>query len=716
MSIRNPIKDHLKKHGGVELVEPVLAPATADPLRFWTNHPTEPYLVNLHVFAKGESENPHSGGAGIWSGAFSGRPGLIAELAPAIQARLTLAVAGTCAGYTNALRSFWRVFDQLEATTVLDGRKVERLTSVAQLTHLHEAAAHHANVDSSRFQIFVRIVDDARRLLRLAPLLWPLRSLGEPKRQLIPDNQAKAIKIAIKQDWEKVRKKWARHDAIRRAEEPDTLSNYERHDASIVRQYSEHNEELRHHWQHLERIQNATSRILPTPEKLRDGVSNLNAYTGLELTLMRAIAFPTRHEADIAFHAALMGSGWNPLTLITGIDATLPERIFPHPKDAGQNVLVVDAPADEVGNTEEVTMQGSKRRAGGRTQFCMGLKKNPASPPAIVAAWLERTATLRKQLKQDCAAASAELTKLKVGGAPQETIERQFMHAQSLQSGLRNVWLYVDLNGKINWIDGKRWATYSRPDGAKKKRSYLDQVISGLNAERAARGEREIGNITPSDFRDIYARWVYNQTGGNIIAVMFALGHASLRSTNPYADNNIYSAEADETVFRFMTHLAKELEQGRVDLTILAQLVRHGPLSPEMRGRLEEYRGLMLSRIKVGCADVKHPPPDIEPDHKEGEWCGTHRCLRDCRNARFLPDSLDGISMRVEELLVMSDFLPFETWIRGDFEKELEAGEYLLAELYPAEAVEKARTHWREKIASGHYVVPGVGLIRKEAA
>lgn len=715
MSIRNKDKDHLKQHSGLELIEPVLAPASDDPLRFWTQHPIEPTFVDLRMFADGESKNPNPSGGGIWAGPFSGRPELIAELAPAIQARLTLAPSGTCSGYTNALRMFWRAFDQLEITKTTGGYTIERLTSVRDLTYLHEAAAHRARIDPTRFSKFVAIADDVRRLMHLGPLLWTTPSYAVPDRLLIPEEQAKALKIAIKQDWEKVRKEWTRNGAIVRGEEPDTLSLWEKQDSTIVSQYAEQNEKRRRNLRHLERIQKNTGRNLPTPEQLRDGVSNLASYTGLEASLMRSIAFPTLEEADIAFHAALISSGWNPSTLVTGIDASLPERIFQHPKDANQSVLVIDSPKDRGNDSEEITMQGCKRRAGGRMQFCMGLKKNPASPPAIVAAYIERSATLREQLRQDCKDARAELAHLKAEGAPKAAVERQFKRVRSLQQGQRNVWLYASSNGKVKWIDGKVWSRYEKKLGSKrKKHSYLDGVIARLNLERAARNEPAIGRVTPSDFRDIYARWVYNQTGGNILSVMVALGHTSLRSTNHYTDNNIFNSEADESMRRFITNLFQELEKGRIDLTILAQLVRHGPLTPEMQERLEDYRCLMRSRVKVGCADVKHPPEHIEPDHMEGKWCGTHRCLRDCPNARFLPESVEGIAMCVEELIVMSDLLPMETWKRGDFQKELEAGEYLLADLYPQDAVDKARTYWRQKIASGQHVVPGVGLIHSQ--
>jgi hypothetical protein len=437
---------------------------------------------------------------------------------------------------------------------------------------------------------------------------------------------------------------------------------------------------------------------------------------------MRAIAFPTSEEAHIAFHAALMRSGWNPSTLITGIDATLPNSIFQHPKDKKQSVLIVETDSSEVQDSaedfEELNMQGSKRRAGGQLQFCMGLKKDPDSPPNIVAAYLERTKELRTQLHQDVKEANAQYQRLQAQDAPKEDVERQFKLLQTLQQGMRNVWLYVDYRGQINWLDGVSWRSFNTllVTNAGKPISYLRILINRLNDQREKRQEQPIAIVTPSDFRDIYARWVYIQTGGNILAVMIALGHATLKSTDVYVTNNIFNAENDEAVRSFMTHLFEELSAGRLDLTILAQLVRHGPITPELEERLTEYRNLPRSRVKTGCADIKNPPANVDPNHLEGKRCATHRCLRDCPHARFLPESLDGIAMRVEELMVISDYLPLDTWLKGNFEKELESGDYLLSNLYAQDEMDKARTHWREKILAGNHHVPGIGFIRDAGA
>lgn len=721
MSIKNKNKDNLKDHGGVELVAPAVPPTSDDPLRFWTGHPTENFLVDLHEFAEGASITGNPTGGGSWAGAFSARPELIAELAPAIQARLTLVTKNTCNTHLVSLRKFWRVCDELESTVTPEGRSVDRLSSVRGLTHLHEAALHRTKFDRGPFGIVRNLFNDTRLLMRLPVLLWTTPKGGEPNRQLIPDAHAKDLKIGVKRDWEQVRKTWERHDAIRRGEEPDTLNEYEKQEPAIVQEYAEQNAILRKNWTYFERIQQTSGKVHPSTKQVFMGTTSKSLHKReLHVSQMRAIAFPTAEEAHIAFHAALMRSGWNPSTLITGIDATLTSSIFQHPKDAKQTVLSVEKKEGDEPDTaedlEELTMQGSKRRAGGRLQFCMGLKKDPDSPPNIVAAYLERTKELRAQLHEDVKEAKVEYERLKVQDAPQAAIEGQFKRLQTLQQGTRNVWLCVGYRGEINWLDGLKWHVSMFALGQKKIGSYIEHVTARLNAKRKTHGEDPIAVVTPSDFRDIYARWVYIQTGGNIIAVMIALGHASLKSTNNYTDNNIFSAENDEAVRKFMTHLFDELAVGRLDLTILAQLVRHGPMTGEMLARLTEYRSLTRSRVKVACADVRNPPINVDPDHVEGKRCGTHRCLKECQHARFLPESLDGIAMRVEELMVISDHISIDAWVKGGFDKELEAGEYLLAELYAPEEVEKARTYWREKIFAGKHVVPGVGLIHRQEA
>lgn len=697
MSIKKKNKDHLKEHAGVVLAGPAIEPKTSDALCFWTNHPTQNTLVNLRPFSEGEFENPHPNGAGTWVGPFTGRPRLIAEIAPTIEARCSLLTPNTVKGYMRALRAWWRFFDAFENTSIPDGQQIKRVESLAHLNELHEAAAHRRGISPDNFQYFLTCANDARRLLHLRPLLWVSPRSKVSIRTLIPEDQARDLKTAIKQDWERVRLNWEQNDAIR--------AEAEKRSAGEPANYlGEEQENLLNNWQCFQRIQEKTGLILPASKHLRGKWKTIQSLHdhGFSISAMRAILFPTNKEADIAYHLALMNSGWNPSTL-SKLDATSPFLVTDHPKDNKQLVL-------SFSRDEEATIQAEKPRARGKTQFCTGLKKHSSSPPMIVSAYLKRVEPLREILRRDYQVANDELARMQAAGEKSKTIQKQIKHVQKIGQGCSSVWLYLSYSNQIKWIDGMQLPRYTCKEKSKPI-TYLGLVLERLNAKRDREGKVAIPCMIPSDFRDIYARWVYRQTGGNILAVMLALGHSSLRSTGCYLDNNIFSAENDQQARSFMNHLFAELERGRIDLTILAQLVRHGSLTPEMEDRLAEYRKLMRSRYGVGCADPRHPPAHVAPVHVEGRLCGTQRCLKECPHARFLPESLDGIAKRVEELLAMSDYLPRETWLRGGFQVELDEGEKLLETLYSPEGAIEARNKWRLRISIGKHVIPGIGRI-----
>lgn len=704
MSIEKKNKDHIKEHAGVSsiAIEPPERPKSDDPLYFWTGHPTDNYPVNLHPFADGQFENPRSKGknSGNWGGAYTGRPNLIAELAPAIQANVSLLGSGTAKSVESALRAWWRLFDAYENTPLANGQRPPRIESVADLNELHEAFALQQGILSRSLIQFRILANATRQLMKLPLLLWVAPKRDDPIRTLIPDDQAKELKTALKQDWERVRKAWARNDAIR-----EESARRERGESARILEGEE--EHLLKNWRHFQSIQLKTDRILPTGEQLLDGKSaSLCHLHGLERKLMRSILFPTVEEADIAFHMALMNSGWNPSTL-ANLDAESPYLVTPHPKDQGQMVLTAEG-GYEPQEEEEATLQAPKPRARNNVQFCTGLVKHTSSPPFIVAAYLTRAEPLRRLLKQQYAEAVKELEDMRNRHIDAKTIKMQYLKTQELFKGCRKAWLYVDNKGNINWLDWKGWLKY-KPSGYTKFVSYLTLLLDRLNAKRSERGIGPIAQVTLSDFRDIYARWVYKQSGGNILAVMLALGHSRISSTTVYLENKIFSAENDAHALRFMTHLIGQLREGRIDLAILAQLVRHGALTPVMEARLKEYRTLMKSRVGTGCSNPRHPPVHVAPNHVQGRLCGTHRCLKDCPNAKFLPESVDGVAMRFEELFLMLERLPRETFLRGEFDKELGEAESLLDTLYPAEEVRLAREKWRKRITSGEHIVPGLG-------
>lgn len=366
MSIRNIDKDHLKHHAHVHLVSKNTSTTQEDALRFWTHNTTEKTLVDLREFAVGTlNRRANSKNSGTHT-PFSGRPELILELAAPLQARLALMRRKTVQAYLSGLRKFWRVLDSVEASESKQFKR-NRVESIKNLSNLHGLAFQNSGIDPARSSIVISLLNDARRLMHLPRLNWASPSPNPPDRRLIPEDQAKEISTAIKRDWEAVRNRWERNAAIMRGENAisSTLSFTTSEAPSFSE--SEQYEYLKKNWLHFERIRKRTGNLLPSSTELYDGWSPQSlGRRGLDIPTMRGIAFPTVEEADIAVHAAILRSGWNPSTMIDGIDATKADRIFLHPKDKRQLVLTTDS-------VEHISIKGQKHRSGGHYQFSTGL-------------------------------------------------------------------------------------------------------------------------------------------------------------------------------------------------------------------------------------------------------------------------------------------------------------------------------------------------------
>lgn len=680
MSIRSYNKNHLPEHAGValathEMLEP---PDTNDPLRFWTQHPRENTLVDLHIFAKGQLVRPIP--AGTWSGPFSGRPGLIHQLAPIIQAELLGSSTFTVHQAIRSLRAWWRLLDAVESAAKDTGQAMERVNDVRLLTDMHREEAHRSGMRRTTFNTLRRYADLSLAALGARRLYWNAPEDPEPRRHLPTDEQTKALRIALKQAWNKVCQRWALADRFK---------------ASAIEPDDENDALFFHHARHFAEMQTKYGKALPSAEELRDGKSESNFYksTTLELVALRATAFPTRGDVDAAFHQVLVSSGWNPATLIA-LDATQP-ILRSHPKNPARFVI----------SPESYELVGTKARAGGTEQMIFGLWKNTSGPGFIIKTWLERTAPLRQQLRNMLTEARVRYTEKSRSDIPATVREAEFERMTQLEIGCRRIWLYVNRYGEIDWLENNTLWTPQLNEG--KRQTYLTAVLYRLNAERSANNKPAIPSIAASDFRDIFATYVYRQSGGNILAVMWALRHKQVHTSVSYIDNNVLNAEHDIAARNFLNHMFAELETGRVDLTILTHLQRHGKPTAEMEQRLMEYRTLQRSRINIACKDPFHPPAVIQPVSEGKQMCGPQRCLLCKSHAVVMPDSMSGIALRVEELLTIQQELSVDGWAKSSFQEEMNNGLAILT-LFSPEMVTKARQLWSQAITSGTHRVPGL--------
>ncbi|WP_155520735.1 hypothetical protein [Ralstonia solanacearum] len=185
MGIRanNNRKNQLPTHANSSLVlveSPAAAPSTGDPLRFFTAHPTKPSLVDLTVFRDGTGQQARK--RKFSAGHFTGRPALIAELAPATQDTLTPLAELSVAQYLAALRAWWRVFDAVEAASPA----IRVVASVADITEVHRRYALDKGMDRLAFTNFLRLADTTRAALGLKPLYWVAPAKRDSRQHLSP--------------------------------------------------------------------------------------------------------------------------------------------------------------------------------------------------------------------------------------------------------------------------------------------------------------------------------------------------------------------------------------------------------------------------------------------------------------------------------------------------------------------------------------------------
>lgn len=674
MSLREINKDHLREHAGLESVEATLPlPDHEDSLKFWTGHPTENPLVDLTVFVTGETAEQQDK---RHAGPFTGRPQLIRQLAPAINAALSGSPQSTARNYLAALKVWWRLLDAVELDAARAGQPMSRVEDVRQLTEIYASYGRgdvgRRRIATVSFNTFKRLANATLKDLGVPELHWVAPEDDEPNRTLPSDTECAELRFKLKQEWDAVLRHFALVDRMR---------------AEEYRPVTEDEENLLAQWRHIHKVQTLTGKALPSGEELRNGMSKeFRLRTGLLFPSMRLVAWPNSWQAEIAFHCCLMVTGWNPATLFSLDAAEADIWLRDHPRIPGRYLLV-----------------GTKARANDAEQPVDGLWKTRAGPGYIIRLWMERTALLRAQLRVELAEEREKYRQMTRNGASPDELTQQMQTVLKLEEGCRSVWLFAGEKGSIAWLTPRGTQRYA-VDG--RNSCFLTAFLAQFNQERASHQKKPIPHCSAGDFRDMFAVYVWRISGGNLLALMRALRHARLRTTQRYADNTLLNAERNDATRRFGNNLFSLLQKhGGFDLTLLSHLQRHGLVPEDAARRLNDYRDLERSRIQVGCKDPFHPPPEIQaPD--AAKVCRPQRCLLCKANAVILSDSLDGVAMRVEELEYTKSVLPVVEW-SDRLAEELANGLDVL-QIFSGEQIKDARARWQQVIAAGRHEIPGL--------
>jgi hypothetical protein len=682
VTIHKISKDHLPlRRAELSLVDSrELLQRTDNPLRFWTQHATKPCLVDLTDLDVGQ-ENPKKPGAeDRWLGGYSGRPSLIHELLPAIKEKLIWATEKTCRGCIADLKSWWRLFDEMEAPSPNTTLVLAPTLSVRDLTHLHQQMAVQ-RFSPGTFSAFRSVADMTRRGLGMRPLAWNGPEALKPSRDIPTPAQSRVLFAHIKRAWFGAIDRWNLVDDM--LAEKCAPANEEQAEWLL-------NAEYLHPLLGLETF--PTTETLKKLWKQETGKSEKTMWRqGLAIDTMFAAFFPTAFEIRMGFHLALIGGGWNVQTLLDlPVNATAPlSECMPflrnHPQDASRYI-----------------MTGYKER-GASDHLMQGDWKSDRSPGQVIRTIVERTWPLRLELVRLLRMAEQKLSELVAAHIDVVSVTEARLTVLELQRKCRSVWLYRTRTG----IQALHEESY---DKFERNTPILRIVIARINEHRTA-NEDLIPRVRAGDFRDIFAEYVYRISGGSVLAVQKALGHRSPFTTAKYLDNKIINADSARTFVTYTNEMwAMCIASGRVDHTALRQIMEREHITPAQQLRLAEYRKLKKSRLGIGCKDPSRPParldPQFEPDGRT--LCTVHRCTLCLENAVIAPEALEGLAMRLAELQYLRSRMPIEHFCRGgevSWQTELEnTGAALLG--FEARLVQPTLDKWTRRIEEGEHRVP----------
>lgn len=633
-----------------------------NPLCFWVEGTSRHVFVDLSSFADGRFYKSRYT-------SFSGRPNLILQLAHEIEVAMTGLGEYSINGMIGFIRSWYRVFDAVELLPNISAEVVVRLDDVRDLTIIHYDHASRSGMNPDAFTWFLRIVNQTLEKLGSPKIYWESPEGKAVTRKIPSDKQISLIRHGLKQDWFSVAKRWGLMESVQSLNfDPKSDDEKRRVRELIV----------------LRDAQQRSGLEVPTTNDLINGYSRegFRYRTGVHFPRFWNDNFISRLDVYTAFHMCLATTGFN-LSVLVGLDATAPELwLYDHPSDVNRFVLI-----------------GQKQRSGGKEVPIVGLWKTKFAAGHIIRVVLRKSEKMRSQLLSRLSKERQKLTELVL--SQNSDLGAQYELVQNLEVGAKSVWLFLDKYGEIRWIKDYTFVIHS---GSGYK-SYMCLMIEKINNNLRLMGGESVPFVTASDFRDMFALYVWRQTGGNILQVMRVLAHSQVATTQKYLDNNVANFERDEEVRTFQEILISELRNGRLDLTIISHLNRYGSVTAEMQARLDKYRSLEFSRIGIACVDPESPPSHTQ---EKGKFkCSSQRCLICPENARILPESVDGIAMRAEELIQMKKVLPMEAWLVSDFELELLNAESALESFDAAKSAE-LRKKWKDLIEIGVHIVPGL--------
>lgn len=627
-----------------------------------------PTNVSFEEFATGSSRS-----AGRWHGDFSGRPALIGSFFKHIEIKYSQKTAASAINLVQKLRTWWRLFDKFDALAPV--HKVE------DIHEGHAAFARSEQMDSVCYASLASLVNAARSDLMLPRLYWLPIGHPTPSTAELPDPiHVRAIYITVKHRVYRIRERWARADRYVQtgkdwSKEMDLRTYNQRWPVEDVYATAVGAiKALNHPWPSMDQFQTYFNRG-----------GNWIGQSCVSFTEVQCGLYPDLNDICDFLLFFLIRTGWNQATALN-IDISNDSWFELNPLSPMFHIVKAFKARNQ---TYQVTI---------------GLEKSPISPGNIIRELIARTEPLRAHLRKDLAKLQSKLETLRVAPLDQVTpteLEELETSISKLTVAIASPWIYVSPRGRgisVLSENGLSAVKYQVASGV--QTTYMRKLISEANAINKV--ETPIpDSITAGDFRDAYIAFAYRTSGYNWLVAMLAAGHKSVESLKTYLRHRQWRAHSAKKVVQFGNALWSEIiVHKRVEPAILFAMVERGEVTQDQCERWLQHKD--RTRLGVGCKNVRNPPGDIVQNHKAGTACRVHRCTL-CQHAVIFDDSMDGIALRLAELISIKSRIPLSTWHASSFERELVITEETLT-LFDSHLVQQAVDKWKTEIECGRHV------------
>ena len=416
---------------------------------------------------------------------------------------------------------------------------------------------------------------------------------------------------------------------------------------------------------------------------------------------------PTVEDTAAAYFLVLLHTGWNPET-VDNIDISSKANWCDHRLGAEEG---------DPDRVKTVAIYGYKGKVG-KEQIAFSLYRPSSHPYQVITSMIRWTEPMRQVLRE-------RLCQFESKGA---LTKKERDTVAWLKEYIRSPFLYF--SPKAAGPCGLRIACFRIPSTrGRMLRQICQKVVddesakfeakslagwSDLEAEFSAKtkleGVRKLTDLKPSDFRDGFAAFLYDNSLYNILLVKRALGHGDLKSTRHYLRQKRQIAQRFREFRNFQEIFFEEIRLHQsIDPTILFLRTRHGEISSDQRDFLRDYRN--RTRMEMGCIDPTNPPDELVA--ARGEVCMIHRCTI-CRHGVVFEGSLDGLAVRAAELRYIRGRSAMERFLESSFHKEWVAIEWIFDNFFESRmdvveaSVEKA---YQEILSGERYVFDQVPLV-----